>query len=120
MFGFSLRLLVIITQVLCIHGQHHISAINGTKSDHFIVKHFGWQSLSGFGIVGTVLNSFLLYTFYSERKALATSVNAMICAETLHRMIYATISVHWRTYNMVMEEPLFHQYLGKHKVNADV
>ena len=120
MYGIFLRLSLIFTLILRIHGQDQISEKNATKSDHFIVKYYGWQSLSGFGIVGTVLNSFLLHTFYIERKALATSVNAMICAETLHRMIYATISVHWRTYNMVMEEPLFHQYLGTHKVHANV
>ena len=120
MYGMLLRLSLILTIVLCSNGQNQKSEINGTKSDHFIVTHFGWQSLSGFGIVGTALNSFLLYTFYGERKALATSVNAMICAETLHRMIYSTISVHWRTYNMVMENPLFHQYLGKQKVKVNL
>ena len=37
-----------------------------------------WKINSGLGIVGTVLNSFVLYIFYIERHSMVTSVNAMI------------------------------------------
>ena len=37
-----------------------------------------WLLQSLFGILGTLLNSFLAYMFYQERQAFATSVNVMI------------------------------------------
>ena len=36
-----------------------------------------WLGQSVMGIMGSVLNSFVLYTFYTERQSLHTSVNAM-------------------------------------------
>ena len=36
-----------------------------------------WLGQSVMGIVGTILNSSVLYIFYSERQSLLTSVNAM-------------------------------------------
>ena len=115
-----LRLFVSICLPLMVTcGSNAENSTNKMKrymSDHYIAYYYGWQALSGFGIVGMILSSFLLHTFYIERKALATAVNAMICGETVNRLFYVTICIHWRTYNMIMDEPLFHQYLGREKV----
>ena len=110
------HLLVLLSISLASCGQNISKKIVENKSDHYLVHTYGWQALSGLGVVGTILNSFLLHTFFIERKGMATSVNAMICFDTLHRMIYSAISIHWRTYNMIYEEPLFYQWLGKYQV----
>jgi hypothetical protein len=86
------------------------------KQEHFLVKYGAWQSLSVLGLLGTVSNGFLLNTFYSERKSMATSVNAMICMDTLFRLLYATIGIHWRTYNMLYHQPLFQALWGREQV----
>ena len=86
------------------------------KSDHYLADDYWWLTLSGLGVVGSALNIFLLHTFYMERKAMATSVNAMICFNTVHRTIYVTICIPWRTYNMVYNEPLFAGIFGRYQV----
>ena len=86
------------------------------KSEHYLVKWKAWQFLSLLGLFGTISNSFLMYIFYSERKIMATSVNAMICMDTLYRLVYATVSIQWRTYNMVQEQTLFHGWLDRDQV----
>ena len=46
------------------------------KGKHMFSKF--WPLLSCVGAVGTTLNSYVLYVFYTERHSLVTSVNAMI------------------------------------------
>ena len=87
------------------------------KSEHYLVKWKAWQFLSLLGLFGTISNSFLLYIFHSERKFMATSVNAMICMDTLYRLVYATVSIHWRTYNMVQEQTLFQGWMDRDQVD---
>ena len=74
---------------------------NKHKYDHFLVKWKAWQLLSFVGLFGTFSNSFLLYIFYSERNMMASSVNIMICMNTVYRLLYSMVGIHWRTYNMV-------------------
>ena len=90
------------------------------KSEHYLVKWKAWQFLSFLGLFGTISNSFLLYIFHSERKFMATSVNAMICMDTLYRLVYATVSIHWRTYNMVQEQTLFHSWMDRDQVDYSI
>ena len=67
-----LLMLLIISMASC---EQNISKEMGeNKSDHYLVQTYGWQALSGLGVVGTILNSFLLHTFFIERKGMATSV----------------------------------------------
>ena len=87
-----------------------------SKSKHYLVEWKAWQILSCIGIFGTFSNAFLLQTFYLERKVLASSVNAMVCMDTIYRLLYSTLSIHWRTYNMVFDETLFHGLIGKEMV----
>ena len=91
------------------HGPHK------SKSDHYLINNCGWQSLSWLGLLGTALNAFLLHTFYSERKVLATSINIMICLDTMHRLLY-TLAIHWRSYNMIYGDPVFTDWLGRYQV----
>ena len=86
------------------------------NQEHFLVKYGAWQSLSVLGLLGTLSNAFLLKTFYSERQSMVTSVNAMICMDTLYRLLYATIGIHWRTFNMLYQQPLFQAFWGKDQV----
>ena len=52
------------------------------QSEHYLVKWNAWQSLSVLGFVGTLSNTLLIYTFYTQPN-MATSVNAMIFMEDL-------------------------------------
>ena len=86
------------------------------NQEHFLVKYGAWQSLSVLGLLGTVSNAFILNTFYSERHSMVTSVNAMICMDTLFRLLYVTIGIHWRTYNMLYRQTLFQAFWAKDQV----
>ena len=46
------------------------------RSDHTFARY--WPLLSIVGIVGTSLNSYVLYSFYSKRAEMVSSVNLMI------------------------------------------
>ena len=46
------------------------------KSQHKFSRF--WPMLSSIGVVGTILNSYVLYCFISERNNMVTSVNVMI------------------------------------------
>ena len=85
------------------------------QSEHYLVKWSAWQSLSVLGLIGIFSNTILIYTFYSEQN-MATSVNAMICMETVYRLVYATTIMHWRNYNMVNDKTLFSNWFSKEKV----
>ena len=39
-----------------------------------------------------IWDNFLIFTFYSQRRVLATSVNAMVVMDTLYRLTYATVA----------------------------
>ena len=88
------------------------------SGSQFIQDCFGWHILSGVGLLGTLSHLFLMHCFYAERTVLATSVNAMICMDTLHKLIYASIIVHWRNYAMVSGKPIFEEWLGKSNVRT--
>ena len=91
----------------------YVFDISGSQ---FIQDFFGWHILSGVGVLGTLSHLFLMHCFYAESTVLATSVNAMICMDTLHKLIYASIIVHWRNYAMVSGKPIFEEWLGKSNV----
>ena len=73
--------------LLYLLSWHSVSAANETtyisiqnsstlRSDHEFARY--WPLLSIIGIVGTCLNSYVLYSFYSERAEIVSSVNLMI------------------------------------------
>ena len=70
-----------------------------TFHKHYLVDRFAWHFLSGIGLIGTLANSLLLHTFLSVPN-MATSVNCMIAMDTAYRLVYSTVSIHWRTYIM--------------------
>ena len=120
----KLYTLLLLLALLSFSSENNHSVINTyspekqktKKQDHFLVKYGAWQSLSVLGLLGTLSNAFLLNPFYSERQSMVTSVNAMICMDTLYRLLYATIGIHWRTFNMLYHQPLFHAFWGKDQV----
>ena len=89
---------------------------NKVENDHYLVKWKAWQFLSVVGLFGTFFNIFLLYVFYSERKMMTTSVNAMIIMDTVYRLIYCIICIQWRTYNMVQNQTLFEGWMDRDQV----
>ena len=86
------------------------------SGSHLIQVIYGWHLLSVVGMIGTVSNLFLLHCFYTERAVLATSVNAMICMDTLHKVVYSAVIVHWRNYVMIGRYPVFQEWLGNRNV----
>ena len=54
--------------------QNHGSQM--LRSDHIFAKY--WPLLSLVGLVGTTLNTYVLYSFYSDRSEIISSVNTMI------------------------------------------
>ena len=107
-------------QVMFTKANSNISLLLPTnlpvKANHMIVENFGWHALSGVGIVGTVANVLIIHTFYAERVVITSSVNAMIIMESLHRVVYGAVTVHWRNYNMVMDTPLLGSWIGDAEV----
>ena len=94
----------------------------GNKDKHYLVAWRVWHLQSLLAIFVTFANTFLLFIFYSERAVLASSVNAMIFAETVHRILYtdghagrllytATLCIHWRTVILTSSRGLFSSLL---------
>ena len=72
--------LTVLAYILMLNG---ISALNDSnfiiyqkKSDHRMA--LAWAFNPIFGLIGTVLNSFILYMFYTERRTFIKPINAMI------------------------------------------
>ena len=119
--GRNIFIFLLILSLISHSGENNISLVflgqekENLNNEHFLVKWKGWQFLSGLGVFGTFSNSFLLYAFYSERQFMATSVNAMICMETMYRLAY-TFTIHWRTFNMVHNNGLLNYFIGRELV----
>ena len=72
--------LSVLAYILTLNG---ISALNKSnsnsyqkKSDHRMA--LAWAFNPILGLIGTVLNSFILYMFYTERRTFIKPINAMI------------------------------------------
>ena len=84
------------------------------KERHWLVEYKCWQGLSFLGVVGTCSNLLLIHFFYTEPN-MATSVNWMIFMETIYRVAY-TVTIQWRTFNIVQEETLLSRWFTREKV----
>ena len=104
-------------------SQENTTLFYTTREDrevvHYLVRWRAWHLLSFLGLFGTFSNLFLLYTFYVERKYLATSVNTMICMDTVYRFMYSTFALHWRNYNMIHQEGLLNIFWSREKVGLE-
>ena len=83
------RLTVILAFILMLNG---ISALNNSNSNIYQKKSYhrmalAWAFNSIFGLIGTVLNSFILYMFYTERRTFIKPINAMIWYNCLYDLI---------------------------------
>ena len=87
---------------------------NSKREVHLLVEYKGWQCLSFLGLLGTCANLLLIGFFYSE-PSMATSVNSMIFMETIYRVAY-TLTIQWRTFNIVQDETLFTTFLTREEV----
>ena len=72
--------LSVLAYILTLNG---ISALNKSnynsyqkKSDHRMA--LAWAFNPILGLIGTILNSFILYMFYTERRTFIKPINAMI------------------------------------------
>ena len=105
------------------------------RSHHTFAKY--WPYLSIIGGFGIFLNIFVLYSFYSERATIFTSVNIMIGYEdirngfipfhfhfysmdTMYRLVYSLFTTHWRNYIMCSDQNLFHRWLDLEMVVSEV
>ena len=97
----QLKLLVVVTLLAASLANNDTATTSKPNAlhKHYLVDRFAWHSLSGIGLIGTLANSLLLHTFLTVPN-MATSVNCMITMDTAYRMIYSTVSIHWRTYIM--------------------
>ena len=68
------------------------------------------------GLLGMLLNSFLLHSFYKERFILATAVNVLIYSDLVYKLLYSALIVLWRNYNLINGTPCFHFWLGIEEV----
>ena len=83
-----------------------------------------WTLQSFWGLMGTFLNTLIVYVLYTERRAMATSVNMIIMSvsdiemkylnnisflriDQMYRIFYCAILVPWRSYLMYFRAPLF-------------
>ena len=57
-------------------GNNSSSSFEKKKSDHRMA--LAWAFNPIFGLIGTCLNSFILYMFYTERQTFIKPINAMI------------------------------------------
>ena len=60
----------------CCAGNNSSQGIEKRKSDHRMA--LAWAFNPMFGLIGTCLNSFILYMFYTERHTFIRPINAMI------------------------------------------
>ena len=70
------------------------------------------------GLVGMLLNSFLLHSFYKERFILATAVNVLIYSDLVYKLLYSALIVLWRNYNLINGTPWFTFWLGIEEVRV--
>ena len=79
-FLIFMRLRVILLTILlldeCCAGNHSSQGIEKKKSDHRMA--LAWAFNPIFGLIGTCLNSFILYMFYTERQTFIRPINAMV------------------------------------------
>ena len=57
-------------------GNNSGSSFEKKKSDHRMAVAWAFNPI--FGLIGTFLNSFILYMFYTERQTFIKPINAMI------------------------------------------
>ena len=121
MNGYLVTCLIILL-LTSLTTQENTTQYYTTREDrdvgHYLVKWKAWHLTSFFGLFGSFSNLFLLYTFYVERQYLASSVNTMICMDTLYRFVYSTFAVHWRNYNMIHQQGLLSIVWPREKVSA--
>ena len=100
---------------------------NLRKNEVHVLSSF-WPLQSLTGLVGSVLNIFVLYIFISDRQTLTTSINLMIWSvsrvevdntsdllfmmDTLFRLLYSSLALHWRSYLMYYRTSLLHQLIS--------
>lgn len=94
-----------------------------------------WPLHSLTGLIGSLLNIFVLYIFISDRQTLTTSINCMIwyiefpqCwslllssrMDTLFRLLYSSVAVHWRSYLMYFRRTLLQDLLSFETVRKSI
>ena len=74
----TLRLILLLMLMLdeISASKNSSSVFEKRKSDHRMA--LAWAFNPIFGLIGTCLNSFILYMFYTERQTFIKPINAMI------------------------------------------
>ena len=66
-----------------------------------------WSFHPVLGIIGTILNSFVLYIFVKERQSMVTLINIMILLDTIYRLLISSVAVHWKCFLMATDTYIF-------------
>ena len=72
----TILLLILMLDEISAAGNDSSSGFEKRKSDHRMA--LAWAFNPIFGLIGTCLNSFILYMFYTERQTFIKPINAMI------------------------------------------
>ena len=139
MDGFRLIFLLLVLMVFTGTGggEENASFCNNTTNELMTVMekrqmsrhktlNILWTLQSFWGLMGTFLNTLIVYVLYTERRAMATSVNMIIMSvaewrisklnkyyffclriDQMYRIFYCAILVPWRSYLMYFRAPLF-------------
>ena len=95
----------IILNVKCLDSNNETS----NKSDHKMS--IAWSLHPIIGIVGTVLNSFVLYMFVRERQNMISLINLLILLDTLYRLAISLVGVPWKGFLLATDSYLFSPWL---------
>ena len=66
-----------------------------------------WSFYPFLGIIGFILNSFVLYMFVQERQNMISLINLLIWLDTLYRLVISLLGVPWKGYLMATDSYLF-------------
>ena len=72
----SMSRLFVLILVLFVSSISAVNDSSSKKSEHRMA--LAWSFNPIFGLIGTFLNSFILYMFYTERQTFIKPINAMI------------------------------------------
>ena len=86
------------------------------KSDHKLS--FAWSIHPILGLLGTVLNSLVLFMFVKERQNMVTLINIMILLDTLYRLMISLVAVPWKCYLMATDSYIFSSLITSDMVKS--
>ena len=101
-------LTLVIFMMLAIQHANSLSnneTFTPKKSEHMFS--LAWSFYPILGIIGTILNSYVLYMFVQERQNMISLINLLILLDTLYRLVISLVGVQWKSFLMATDFFLF-------------